>query len=56
MLVVYGILWKYYYKQAIIGPPAKRHLNGFSLACRWWTNIECWLGSFVILGDPDQYC
>ena len=18
--------------------------------------IECWLGSFVILGDPDQYC
>ena len=18
--------------------------------------VECWLGSFVILGDPDQYC
>ena len=25
---------KYHYKRAIIGPPAKRHLNGFSLACR----------------------
>ena len=23
-----------------IGPPAKRH-------CRWWPNIECWLGSLV---------
>ena len=20
--------------------------NGVSLACRWWPNIECWLGSF----------
>ena len=25
---------KYHYKRAIIGPPAKRHLNGVSLACR----------------------
>ena len=25
---------KYYDKWAIIGPPAKRHLNGVSLACR----------------------
>ena len=33
---------------AIIGTPAKRHLNGVSLACRRWPNIECWLGSFVI--------
>ena len=24
---------KYCYKRAIIGPPAKRHLNGVSLAC-----------------------
>ena len=39
---------KYHYKRAIIGPPAKRHLNGVSLACRWWPNIECWLGSFKI--------
>ena len=23
-------------------------LNGVSLACRWWPNIEFWLGSFVI--------
>ena len=30
-----------------LGPPAKRHLNGISLACRWWHYIECWLGSFV---------
>ena len=22
--------------------------NGVSLVCRWWPNIECWLGSFVI--------
>ena len=35
------------YKRAIIGPPAKRHLYGVSLACRKWPKIECWLGSFV---------
>ena len=34
---------KYHRKRAIISPPAKRHLAG-----RWWHNIECWLGSFVI--------
>ena len=39
---------KYHYKRAIIGPPAKPHFNGVSLACQWWPNIECWLGSFVI--------
>ena len=39
---------KYHFKRAIIGPPAKRHLNCVSLACRCWPNIECWLGSFVI--------
>ena len=39
---------KYHYKRTIIGPPVKRHLNGVSLACRWWPNIEFWLGSFVI--------
>ena len=32
----------------IIEPPAKRHLYGVSLAGRWWPNIECWHGSFVI--------
>ena len=31
------------------GPPAKRHLNGISLAGRRWPNIECWIGSYVIL-------
>ena len=30
-------------------PPAKQHLNGVSLADRWWPNIECWLGSLVVL-------
>ena len=25
-----------------------RQWNGVSLACRWWPNTECWLGSFVI--------
>ena len=31
---------KYHYKRAI--------LNGVSLACRWWPNIECRLGRFMI--------
>ena len=35
-------------RRAFIGPPAKRHLNGVSLACQWGPNIEYWLGSFVI--------
>ena len=39
---------KYRYKWAIIGPTAKRHLNGVSLAGRWWPDIKFWLGSFVI--------
>ena len=39
---------KYHFKQANIGPPPKPHWNGVSLACRWWPNIKCWLGSFVI--------
>ena len=40
---------KYHYKWAIIGLPTKHHSNGVSLAGRWWPNIECWIGSFVIL-------
>ena len=32
--------------RVINGPLAKHHLNGASLAGRWWPNIECWLGSF----------
>ena len=39
---------KYHYKGIIVGPPAKRHFNGVSLACRWWPNMECWFGSFAI--------
>ena len=39
---------KYHEKRAIIGPLAKRHLNGVSLPCQWGPNIECWLGSFAI--------
>ena len=36
-------------KRAIIELPAKRHLNGVSLAGRWWSNIDFWLiGSFAI--------
>ena len=42
---------KYHYKRAIISPPAKRHLNGVSLAGRWWPNTECWLVSFVVLQE-----
>ena len=37
-----------HFKQANIGQPAKRHLNGVLLAGRWWPNIECWLVSFEI--------
>ena len=39
---------KYHYQRAINSPPAKRHLNGLSQG-QWWPNIECWIGSFVIL-------
>ena len=34
-----GLFNKYLLK---IGPVAKCFLNGVSLACRWWLNIECW--------------
>ena len=27
-------------------PASETHLNGVSLACRWWPNVECWLGNF----------
>ena len=27
----------------------KYHLNGVSLVCQLWPNIQCWLGSFMIL-------
>ena len=39
---------KYHNMRANIGPPAKRHLNGVSLTCRWLPNIERWLGSLVL--------
>ena len=39
---------RYHYKRAFIGPPAKRHFNGVSLAGRYRPDIECWLFSFVI--------
>ena len=39
---------KYHLEWAIIDPPAKRHLNGGSLPCRWWPNDDCWPGSCVI--------
>ena len=47
---------KYHYKLAIIDPPAKRHLNGVSLACRCWPKIESWFGSFEIFqgSGPDN--
>ena len=40
---------KYHCKRTIMGPSAKRHLNGVSLAGRWWPNTECWLVRFVVL-------
>ena len=38
---------KKHLKRAIIGAPAKSHLNGIFLAGRCWPNIECWFGTFV---------
>ena len=35
-------------KRAIIGPLAKRHSNGVSLAGRWWPDIACCLGSGLV--------
>ena len=38
---------KYHYERAITVPPTKRHLNGGSLAGRWWpTDSGIWLPSF----------
>ena len=45
---------KYHYKRAIIRLSVKHHSNGVSLACRWWPNIECWLGNFVIFRGSGQ--
>ena len=42
-------LSKYHYYRALFGPQVKHHLNGVSLACRLWSKIESWLGSFMIL-------
>ena len=58
------LLWgerlsKKHLKPAIIGLPAKRHLNGVSLTGmgRWWPNIESWLDiAFWFSAGPDQYC
>ena len=55
---------KHHYKRAIIGPPAKHHLNGVSLIdnptsviyIRSLPNMECWLGSFVILRGTKLVC
>ena len=38
-----------FFMRLIIGQTAKRNLNGVSQAGWWWPNIECWLGSFVVL-------
>ena len=38
-------------KLAIIGPPAKRHLNGVSLAGRLWPDTECLLVSLLVLQE-----
>ena len=48
ILVDEGVRIQMSIKWVIISPPEKWHLNGVSLAGRWWPNIECWLGSFVI--------
>ena len=39
---------RYHSKRASIGPPAKRHSNGVSLACQWRLNIKCSRDNFGI--------
>ena len=39
---------KYYHKRGHHRPTSETPFNGVSLACRWWSIIECWLGGFVI--------
>ena len=66
--VFFSWWWKrgsrHHYKRAIIGPPVKHHLNGVSLIdnptsvtyIRSLPNMECWLGSFVILRGTGLVC
>ena len=47
-------------KGAMIGPPAKRHLNGVSLACRCWPNSDscffrCWPNIDSRFGSFESY-
>ena len=46
-------LFKYHYKQAIFGPPVKRHLNGVLLACRLWPNMRGSRNCFQMGSRPD---
>ena len=44
-------------RNAITGhrrPTSQTPLNGVSLACQWWPNIECWLSSCSFSGDPEN--
>ena len=46
-------IFEFLWEPCISGPSSARqrnaiYLNGVSLACRWWPNIECWLGSFIV--------
>ena len=46
---------KYHLKWAIIGPAVKSHLNGVSLAGRWWSNTKCsdfFQGFQTSIGNP----
>ena len=36
------------FKRVIIDPPAKRSKMTFRITCRWWPNIEYWLGRCTI--------
>ena len=55
-LFVFELMWGGWIQ---IPPQASHHrparetpLNGVSLACWWWPNNECWLGSFMIFREP----
>ena len=45
-----------HYKRAIIGPPAKRHLNGVTWRANNDPTLNACSAGLSFSGDPDQYC
>ena len=50
------LLSECHYKRAIIGPQAKRHLNGVSWCANDDPTLNVCLAGLSFSGGPDQYC